>query len=399
MDLSVSETGVKRELLAAGGWENAGTPDFRFDRAGDLDTGLEHANGAGDGRASAGTTMRSMPPEAIQILIVILACCLLAALICWPRCGLWAWRRRGLAAGRQARVEDVLKHLCKTEAAGRRPTIQSVAGVLHAAPATTASLLESMAADGMVEFAAGELKLTPSGRKAGMHIIRAHRLWECYLADQTGLREGEWHARAERREHRMTPAEADSLSAALGNPTHDPHGDRIPTADGHLEPDDARPLAAMAAGELAMLAHIEDEPETLYARLAALGLRVGMTVRMLGQSDGALRFTANGDEFTLEAILANQVEVAALTDSEEAAGHLAACRPGTRATVLGLARSCRGQERRRLLDLGFVAGTEIEVAMASPSGEPTAYQVRGTLIALHREQASQVMVNPLPAQA
>jgi Fe2+ transport system protein FeoA len=35
--------------------------------------------------------------------------------------------------------------------------------------------------------------------------------------------------------------------------------------------------------------------------------------------------------------------------------------------------------------------------MISPSGEPTAYRVRGTLIALHREQAKLVMVKPAPA--
>jgi len=359
--------------------------------------GLGRANGAGDGRASAGRPVFPMSPEIFRIVILIAAAAVLGAVVCWPGCGFLAWRRRHKAAGRQARVQDVLKHLCKTEAGGRRPTLQSVGGVLHAGPAETAGLLETMAGDGLIEFSAGELKLTPAGRKAGMHVIRAHRLWECFLADQTGLREGEWHARAERREHRMTPAEADELSALLGNPTHDPHGDRIPSADGRLEPDEARPLAALAPGELAMLSHIEDEPETLYARLAALKLRVGMIVRMLGQADGMVRFTANGDEFALEAILANQLEIVALPESAEAVGHLAACPTGARAVVLGLARSCRGQERRRLLDLGFVAGSEVEVAMASPSGEPTAYRVRGTLIALHREQASQVMVNPPPS--
>ena len=47
-----------------------------------------------------------------------------------------------------------------------------------------------------------------------------------------------------------------------------------------------------------------------------------------------------------------------------------------------------------LLDLGFVAGTVVEVEMLSPSGEPTAYRVRNSLIALHREQAKLVMVKP-----
>jgi DtxR family Mn-dependent transcriptional regulator len=84
-----------------------------------------------------------------------------------------------------------------------------------------------------------------------------------------------------------------------------------------------------------------------------------------------------------------------LPEAEAADGvkTLADFKPGERATVLGLARSCRGPERRRLLDLGFVAGTAVEVEMISPSGEPTAYRVRGTVIALHREQARLVLAN------
>jgi DtxR family Mn-dependent transcriptional regulator len=340
-----------------------------------------------------------VPDDLTIIALGIAACVLLAVAVAWPRRGLWAWCQNRRSAVRQARVDHVLKHMCRFESDHRRPTLQSVAGALELDAEATARLLEEMAASGWLNFTDGELRLTPEGRTAGMHIIRAHRLWECFLAEQTGLPEGEWHARAERREHRMSPAEADSLSALLGNPTHDPHGDPIPTAGGLLETDVRRPLASLADGEMAVITHIEDEPGTLYQRLASQGLRAGMTVRMLERSPALVRFTANCDEHALEPILANQLEVAPLPEAEETRAHLAACQTGVRVTVLGLARSCRGQERRRLLDLGFVAGTAVEVAMTSPSGEPTAYRVRGTLIALHREQARQIMVTTEPATA
>jgi DtxR family Mn-dependent transcriptional regulator len=341
-----------------------------------------------------------MPPDFVLTIIGLTAAsALLAVALCWPRHGLWAWYQNRRCAVRQARVDHVLKHLCRVEAERRRPTLQSVAGVLRLDVEATARLLEEMAGGGWLNFSGGELRLTPHGRAAGMHIIRAHRLWECFLAEQTGLPEGEWHARAERREHRMSPTEADALSSLLGNPTHDPHGDPIPTAGGSLEPDEHRPLASLADGEMAVITHIEDEPENLYQRLASQGLRAGMTVRMLEQTPDLIRFTANCDEHALESILANQLEIASLPEADESTAHLAACETGARVTVQGLARSCRGQERRRLLDLGFVAGTAVEVAMTSPSGEPTAYRVRGTLIALHREQARQIMVSPESATA
>ena len=332
----------------------------------------------------------------IFLSLGILAGILLLAAMLWPQRGWLARRRQRRALAERVLREDALKHICKTEASGRRPTLQSVAGSLQLKPERTAGLLLGMEQQGLVSFSSGDLRLTESGRSAGMHIVRAHRLWECYLADQTGLKEGEWHARAEQREHLMTPQEADALSAQLGNPTHDPHGDPIPTAEGVLEPDAGQPLAALALGAPAILTHIEDEPENLYAQLVAEGLRVGMDVRMLEKNEQRVRFLANGEEHVVAPILAHQIEVLPLPepDPEDAAENLAGFGPGQRVTVLGLARSCRGPERRRLLDLGFVAGTLVAVEMVSPSGEPTAYRVRSTLIALHREQAKLVMVKP-----
>ncbi len=332
----------------------------------------------------------------VFLTLGILACALLLAGLLWPRCGWVARSKQRRSIAERVVHEDALKHLCKTEASGRRPTLQSVAGSLQVRPDRAAGLLREMEQQGLVSYSSGELCLTESGRRAGRHIIRAHRLWECYLADQTGLKEGEWHARAEQREHLMTPAEADALSTQLGNPTHDPHGDPIPTADGELEPDAGQPMATLAIGASADLVHLEDEPENLYAQLVAQGLRVGMTVRMLEKNEQRVRFLANGEEHEVAPILAHQIEVLPLPVPEpvETAATLAGCVPGQRVRVLGLARSCRGPERRRLLDLGFVAGTVIAVEMISPSGEPTAYRVRNTLIALHREQAKLVMVEP-----
>ncbi|KUO50462.1 MAG: iron transporter FeoA [Desulfitibacter sp. BRH_c19] len=51
--------------------------------------------------------------------------------------------------------------------------------------------------------------------------------------------------------------------------------------------------------------------------------------------------------------------------------------------------------RRRLLDLGFVSGTKIEVLRKSPIGDPTAYFIRGAIIALREVDAEKILVSPL----
>jgi ferrous iron transport protein A len=53
-----------------------------------------------------------------------------------------------------------------------------------------------------------------------------------------------------------------------------------------------------------------------------------------------------------------------------------------------------GVERRRLLDLGLSPGTKIEARLQSPLGDPIAYHVRGTTIALRRNQAEKIEVSP-----
>jgi Fe2+ transport system protein FeoA len=55
-----------------------------------------------------------------------------------------------------------------------------------------------------------------------------------------------------------------------------------------------------------------------------------------------------------------------------------------------------GAERRRLMDLGILPGTRIEVEMRSPLGDPTAYRVRGSVIALRCRQAQNIVIRLLP---
>lgn len=61
--------------------------------------------------------------------------------------------------------------------------------------------------------------------------------------------------------------------------------------------------------------------------------------------------------------------------------------PGEQGKVTCILPECQGNERRRLMDLGIVPGTVITAEMKSPGGDPTAYRVRGALIALRKEQA------------
>jgi Fe2+ transport system protein FeoA len=67
--------------------------------------------------------------------------------------------------------------------------------------------------------------------------------------------------------------------------------------------------------------------------------------------------------------------------------------PGQKAFINNIDVNCQGIERKRLMDLGFVPGTLVEVAVSSPFRDPTAYRVKGGLIALRRIQASKINIS------
>jgi DtxR family Mn-dependent transcriptional regulator len=294
------------------------------------------------------------------------------------------------------RREDALKHLCKCEAEGSPATLASVAGILELKTTEAAALLAEMEQRGLVSFLGGDLRLTAAGHESGLHIIRAHRLWESHLAHETGVHASEWHAQAEKQEHSLTTEDAAALAARLGYPAHDPHGDVIPAVGGALPTEVGRPLNTLSPGQTARVVHIEDEPEVIRAQLVAEGLYLGTQVRLLEKNDQCVRFWSDGDEHSLAPIIAHHVDVVPLAahDAQGEETTLAGLKTGERATVVGLAQSCRGAERQRLLDLGFVRGTDVVADMKSPTGDPTAYRVRGSVIALRREQARLVMVSP-----
>ncbi len=301
-----------------------------------------------------------------------------------------------IAATERVLSEDVLKHVYKCEQNNRRPTLESIAGVLQITPDEVSTLVSNMVSHNLLTLENGEFHLTPNGQEYGLQIIRAHRLWERYLADETGFEEAEWHHLAEQKEHAMTPNEVEALAARLGHPTHDPHGDPIPTASGDFVPHGGQPLTALASGSPAKIVHIEDEPPVVYAQLVAEGLYPGMEVQIKEMTPQRIRFISGGEEHILAPVVAGNISVSPLNESETGEPtqyqHLSNLTIGETGKVIGISPACRGAERHRFMDLGILPGTMITAEMVSPGGDPTAYLIRRSLIGLRKEQADMINI-------
>ena len=338
-------------------------------------------------------------PDPLNALLVGLLFVVLFLFLFWPNGGLIGrWRRTRRMSARVLR-EDALKYIHKTDIRGQRANLQSVAGALQISVNQAAELVNDMEKQELVTLEGGEMQLTPAGRDYALQVIRAHRLWERFLAEETGFDESEWHGRAEQFEHLITQDEANALSAQLGHPTHDPHGDPIPTDSGELVPHGGQPLTAIPLDQPARIVHIEDEPETVYAQLVAEGLYPGMEVRVIEASPQRLRFWAESDEHLLAPIVAANISVVPYVQKTLDVGRegeqLSTLKPGEEGKVVNISPRCRGPERRRMMDLGILPGTVIKAEMTSPSGDPTAYRIREALIALRTEQAKMINITRL----
>ncbi|MEK6222060.1 MAG: FeoA domain-containing protein, partial [Chloroflexota bacterium] len=221
-------------------------------------------------------------------------------------------------------------------------------------------------------------------------------LWESYLAEKTGFDAGEWHDLADIHEHTLTPEQTDAISAQLGFPRFDPHGDPIPNESGELAQNTSQALASLKPDEIGRIVHIEDEPDSISDQILAEGLEPGMLVRQTGVTPQRVRFWSNGDEHVLAPIVAANIFVESISREDlEEPERLSALRAGESAKVSQISPSCRGAERRRLMDLGILPGTLVKAEFISPGRDPTAYRIRGAVIALRKEQAKHIRINRL----
>ncbi|MBI5470840.1 MAG: DtxR family transcriptional regulator [Ignavibacteriae bacterium] len=333
--------------------------------------------------------------DPVSALLIGTSILIAVGVVMWPRVGMlsrWQEMRR---SSRRVLIEDALKHLYDCEYKRLVCTLQSLAGALGVSVNEVTELLSGLESHHLVRLDGGGLVLTEDGRSYALRVIRIHRLWERYLADETGVQELHWHSEAEQKEHVLTSAEADALSAQMGNPRFDPHGDPIPTSSGDLPSQRGVPMTQLRRGDVAQIVHIEDEPEVVYAQLVALGLTPGVTIRILDASAERIRFEADGVESVLAPIVAANVTAQFVQEesiAETVSETLDQLEIGQSARVINLSRRCRGQQRRRLMDLGVVPGTVISAEMRSASGDPTAYVVRGATIALRRAHAGLINI-------
>ena len=175
-------------------------------------------------------------------------------------------------------MEDYLKAIYHLQAASdERVRTSEIAERLDVTPPTVTSMIEKLDDRGLVDRKKyGGVTLTMEGEQVAIEVIRHHRLLEAYLTEHLDYSWSEVHDEADRLEHHISEDFEARVAAALDDPSIDPHGDPIPTAD--LEPparqsDDS--LGDCDEGDTVEVSRVSDRDRSVLEYLEERGVAPG----------------------------------------------------------------------------------------------------------------------------
>lgn len=180
--------------------------------------------------------------------------------------------------------EDYLKAIYHLSEAGTPATTTGIADALALTAPSVSGMVKRLADAGLLEHLPYKgVTLTEAGRQAALQMLRRHRLIETFLVSFLGYRWDTVHDEAERLEHAVSDDLVERMALALGNPSVDPHGDPIPTAEGLLFQVPTSSLPAVPVGTTVTIVRVDSGSADRLRWLAEAGLVPGAIVTVVAQ--------------------------------------------------------------------------------------------------------------------
>lgn len=182
--------------------------------------------------------------------------------------------------------ENYIKAIFKLQRQDEKVTTNDLASELKTRPASVSDMIGKLRDKELVQYEKYYgFSLTAAGQRAALHIIRRHRLWEYFLVHTLGYDWEEVHELAEQMEHIQNEELIQRLSAFLGNPQTDPHGDPIPDSQGRLGKTGFKTLGDYLPPKQLEVTGVADQSNSLLKFLKQKGIRPGTRMEILGRND------------------------------------------------------------------------------------------------------------------
>src|SRR6266850_3381236 len=189
-------------------------------------------------------------------------------------------------------VENYLKAIYQGQAALTDPErlvpMGQVASAVGVTPGTATTMVKTLAESGLAEYEPySGVRLTKAGEQLAGLVLRRHRLVEAFLVQVMGMSWAEVHDEAEQLEHVVSERLIERIDEMLGRPTHDPHGDPIPTAEGTIAPHHLESLLTCPVATPLRVTRIADQDPAFLRFIESNDLKPGEAVEVESRDDAA----------------------------------------------------------------------------------------------------------------
>ncbi|HWX45866.1 MAG TPA: metal-dependent transcriptional regulator [Solirubrobacteraceae bacterium] len=214
---------------------------------------------------------------------------------------------------RSSAVEDYCKAIFTLESRGDEPvSTNALAERLGITAGSVSAMLRKLEELGLVTHIPYRgVHLTAHGRRVALEVIRHHRLLELFLAETLEMPWDRVHEEAEVLEHVISEELEQLIAAKLGDPTLDPHGDPIPSADLQLREPETQSLESLEPGEGGVFVRVSDSDPEMLRYLSERGISPGdrFQVRDRQPFGGPLFVSFGAREHTIGGQLARAMRV------------------------------------------------------------------------------------------
>jgi DtxR family Mn-dependent transcriptional regulator len=218
-------------------------------------------------------------------------------------------------------TEDYTKAIYSLTRANSRPTTTSdLAGRLRLTPGSVSGMLRKLSEEGLVEHTPYQgVRLTPTGERVALAVLRRHRLLELFLAEILDMSWDKVHDEAEILEHALSEELVERIAQKLGDPAVDPHGDPIPTRDLVLVEPPTRSLAELPPGSSGTFTRVSDSDPRMLVYLADCGITIGDELTLVSQEpfDGPYRVANRDRELSLGPPLAARMRISTINPAPD----------------------------------------------------------------------------------
>jgi DtxR family Mn-dependent transcriptional regulator len=197
-------------------------------------------------------------------------------------------------------VENYLKAIYQGQSAlpagVRLVPMGSVASALGVTPGTATTMVKALAESGLAEYEPySGVRLTAAGERLAGLVLRRHRLVELFLVQVMGMSWAEVHDEAEQLEHVVSDRIIDRIDDMLGRPTHDPHGDPIPTPEGAIPAKHLDSLLTCPVKTPLVVARIADQDPSFLRFIEKNDLKPGQPIEVETRDMAADSVLLRGD--------------------------------------------------------------------------------------------------------